>query len=318
MRDPRQRTFTIEQLISAIQENKDIVEIRQIISGIENINQVTNYGRTALYWAAKRGYVEIVGQLLAADGIDVDKATTYGVTPLLIAAKRGHLEVVGQLLAADGIEVNQADQDGTTPLYWAACKNNIEMVKELIALRANPHQVANNGRTALYFAARNNNIEMVMELLAYGADETSLTEAQQTHFAAVIAEGKALLIRNTRKAACALADTGRELKRVSIMQNHKCRKPDVSQQDENKLPEFTEAILAQIAAYATDIQRPNSLTQDKITKCAEVGTGSLEGTDLLGFFHHEAKFVVRNPGNTINNILKNGSQNPTNGQGLGG
>ncbi len=38
---------------------------------------------------------------------------------------------------------------------------------------------------------------------------------------------------------------------------------------------------------------------------------------MLGFFHHEAQFVERNPGNTIQSIL-NGNQNPANGQGLGG
>ena len=158
---------------------------------------------------------------------------------------------------------------------------------------------------------------MLRELLAHGADETSLNEAQQTQFAEAIAAGKTILIqRNTKSSACALADIGQELQRVSIMQNHECRESDVSQAQENKLPEFTEPILAQIAAYATDIQRPNSLTQDQITKCATVGTESLAKTDITQFNETDKKFVARNPGNTINNIL-NGNQNPIGGQELG-
>ena len=59
------------------------------------------------------------------------------------------------------------------------------------------------------------------------------------------------------------------------------------------------------------------LRQDQIKKCAEVGTESLAKTDITQFNETDKKFVARNPGNTINNIL-NGSQNPTNGQVLGG
>ena len=45
MRDSRQRTYTIEELISAIREDREIAEIRQIISGVEDINQPDNDGR---------------------------------------------------------------------------------------------------------------------------------------------------------------------------------------------------------------------------------------------------------------------------------
>ena len=102
-------------------------------------------------------------------------------------------------------------------------------------------------------------------MLAYGADETSLTLVQQTQCAEIIAAGKAILIaRNNRNSACAIADIGQELQRVSIIQNHPCREQAESQEHENKLPELPESVLAQIAAYATDLQRPNSLTQDQV------------------------------------------------------
>ena len=76
----------------------------------------------------------------------------------------------------------------------------------------------------------------------------------------------------------------------SIIQNHPCREQAESQEHENKLPELPESVLAQIAAYATDLQRPNSLTQDQITKCAAVGTESLKATDIE-LFHQENKKI---------------------------
>ena len=152
-------------------------------------------------------------------------------------------------------------------------------------------------------------------MLAYGADETSLTLEQQTQCAEIIAAGKAILIeRNTINSACAIADIGQELQRVSIIQTINVE-TNVSQVNENKLPELPESVLAQIAAYATDLQRPNSLTQDQITRCAAVGTESLKATDIELFFIKKIKkeFVSKTPGDTINNIL-NERQNSNNGQ----
>jgi ankyrin repeat protein len=358
MRNSGQIIHTIEELISAIKENRDITEISQIISGIEDINQAAYRGSTALHYAAAGGYAEIVAQLLAVEGVDVNKTGEGGKTALYMAALNGCVEIVTQLLAVEGVDVNQADQHGKTALYWTALYGRVEIVAKLLAAGADVNQAPTSGfdagrtalhwaalgghaeivtqllavgadvnqaptsgfdagRTALHWAALKGYTEIISHLLAYGADETLLTEAQQARYAESIAEGKAILIRNTKNSACALADTGRELQRVSIIQKHPCREQAESQAHENKLPELPESILAQIAAYATDLPRPNSLTQEQIKKCAEVGTECIEGTDMQEFFHYETKFVERDPGNTIQNIL-NGNQNPANGQGLGG
>ena len=44
------------------------------------------------------------------------------------------------------------------------------------------------------------------------------------------------------------------------------------QEHENNIAAFPESILAKIASYAAEIQRPNSCLPDQIIKCAEVGT----------------------------------------------
>ena len=275
MRTSRQITHTIEELISAIQENRNIAEIRQIISGIEDINQANEYGQTALYWAASNGRVEIVTQLLAA-GADVNIADSEGTTPLYIAAFYGFIEVVEKLLDA-GSNVRIAERFGTTPIDTAIFKGHKNIISKLIA---------------------------------YGADETLLTEERKAQYAKEIAEG--ILNRNTRSSALALANIGRELQRVTIMQNHPCREAALSQVHEKKLLELPESILALVAVYGAERQYPNNLNGSQSMRCAQLGTYSLEAYNDLEYFHYATKFADREPQNTIARIL-NGANNPGNG-----
>ncbi len=333
MRNSGQIIHTIEELISAIQEYGrqiisgigDIIQARpdgwtalhmaayngyaervaQLLAAGADVNQADEQGMTALHIAAQKGHVKIVAQLLAA-GADVNNANNYGTTAIYRAAYKGHAQAVRQLLAA-GADVNEANEYGRTALYVAAQKGHAQAVRQLLVAGADVNKADNDGWTALHIAAYKGHAEIISHLIAYGADETLLTEAQQARYAESIAEGKAILIRNTKNSACALADIGQELQRVSIIQNHPCREQAVSQEHENKLPELPESILAQIAAFATDIPRPNSLTQEQIEQCANVGTESLASTDENKFF------VARDPKNTIQNIL-NGNQNLNGGE----
>lgn len=72
-----------------------------------------------LQLASLLGLERVVGQLLAAPGIDVNAADEHGQTPLWWAVSEGHEAVVRQLLAAPGIDVNAADKNGRTPLIVA-------------------------------------------------------------------------------------------------------------------------------------------------------------------------------------------------------
>src|SRR5260221_13161984 len=61
-----------------------------------------------LWRAAKQGQAEQIEALLAK-GVDVDAETEYGVTALQFAAGRGHLDVVRVLLAHEA-DVNKRDR----------------------------------------------------------------------------------------------------------------------------------------------------------------------------------------------------------------
>jgi ankyrin repeat protein len=62
---------------------------------------------------------EIVGMLLAMDGIDLNLVdAAFGRTPLLWVVIHKHKEIVEMLLAMDGIDFNCEDSDSWTPLLW--------------------------------------------------------------------------------------------------------------------------------------------------------------------------------------------------------
>ena len=63
--------------------------------------------------AAKKGDLEKVKPLLD-NGAQVNHQDQYGMTALLWASINGHADVVGRLLAQEGVDVNQGDDDGAT------------------------------------------------------------------------------------------------------------------------------------------------------------------------------------------------------------
>lgn len=94
-------------------------------------------GGTALQAAARRGYLEVVERLLAAN-VDVNAAAAagFGKTALQAAVKGGHLGVVERLLAANA-DVNAAPgYGGQTALQAAAKRGHLKIVEMLLAANA--------------------------------------------------------------------------------------------------------------------------------------------------------------------------------------
>jgi ankyrin repeat protein len=94
------------------------------------LNQRDKNGVTPLYWAAHRGFSEVV-KLLIDKGADVNTTAGRGETPLHIAVCFGHLDTVKQLLAC-GAKVNCRDHSGMTPIHVAALSGHDYIIKELV------------------------------------------------------------------------------------------------------------------------------------------------------------------------------------------
>jgi outer membrane protein assembly factor BamB len=84
-----------------------------------------------LWRAAKDGQADLVEAVLAK-GLDADAETEYGVTALQFAADRGHLDVVRVLIARHA-NVNKRDRFyGASPLGAAAAKQHWQVVAALL------------------------------------------------------------------------------------------------------------------------------------------------------------------------------------------
>mmetsp|Transcript_15854 Transcript_15854/g.61946 ORF Transcript_15854/g.61946 Transcript_15854/m.61946 type:complete len:592 (+) Transcript_15854:15-1790(+) len=123
--------------------------------------------RTALYLASRRGHAPATA-LLLQHGADVEALLPDGTTPLLSAAHHGHADVV-RLLVDAGADVQVPRKSGATPLYIAAQEGLVPIVRLLLAAGAEVDTALKAGATPLYIAAQNGHAETVQLLLQHGA-----------------------------------------------------------------------------------------------------------------------------------------------------
>jgi len=111
--------------------------------------------------AARKGELENVKSLIAK-GAEVNAASEFGATALLFAADGGHTDVV-KLLLVSGADVNQKDTTyGSSPIDWAAGKGYAPIVEMLLA------HGATGGVDALSAAIDKDYVEVVKVVLASG------------------------------------------------------------------------------------------------------------------------------------------------------
>src|SRR5580698_4740841 len=156
-------------------------------------------GLTALVYAALADDVESVKVLLAA-GADINQVTDYGWSALLVATQNRYYKL-GEFLLEHGADVNLANKGGWTPLYLATDNRNIEsgdypvrkadmdhldFIKLLLDKGANVNArmkdttetrtvftnqwLDENGATAFLRASQSGDIVLMKLLLAHGAD----------------------------------------------------------------------------------------------------------------------------------------------------
>src|SRR5580698_2509865 len=156
-------------------------------------------GLTAMTYAALADDVESVKVLLAA-GADINQVTDYGWSALLVATQNRYYKL-GEFLLNHGADVNLANKGGWTPLYLATDNRNIESgdypvrkpdmdhldyIKLLLDKGANVNArmkdstetrtvftnqwLDENGATAFLRASQSGDVVLMKLLLAHGAD----------------------------------------------------------------------------------------------------------------------------------------------------
>jgi ankyrin repeat protein len=138
-------------------------------------------GSTALWWAARRGDIEVIS-LLLAKGAKVDKRSIEGWTPLFAAAHYNKPDAVRALLDA-GADIDAKTHpimtgawmtltpslydEKSTPIFTAADQGHIDVVRLLIERGANVN-LKKNGCTPLDAAKKSHHTEIENMLLDAG------------------------------------------------------------------------------------------------------------------------------------------------------
>ena len=95
-------------------------DVQQHLSQGVSVDAVDVEGRTALFFAAANGHLEIVELLLEKEA-DPDIANAQGNTALHWACARGESGTVAWLSTEAGSDPNAVNSEGATPLHAAAC-----------------------------------------------------------------------------------------------------------------------------------------------------------------------------------------------------
>ena len=132
----------------------------------ESINDQDKDGNTAFFFAAKKGYEDILDLLLEAKA-DPNLSNFRKRTPLMIAAYKGKVNIVNRLLQIDIVKeaINDQDKDGNTGFLLAARKGHEDTLELLLQAKADP--VLNNfkERTPLMESVIRGRMNTVIKLL---------------------------------------------------------------------------------------------------------------------------------------------------------
>ena len=96
-----------------------------------NVNSQNYAGLTALHVACNRGIIIMVRELLAVEGIDINKEDEQQNTPLHTACISGEKDVVFALIK-EGADVMKENKDEMIPLHLAVVERKLEIVKMIL------------------------------------------------------------------------------------------------------------------------------------------------------------------------------------------
>jgi ankyrin repeat protein len=151
--------------------------IQLLLDSNADINLEDKRGQTPLLWATQNGRENIVSELLASAGVDVDHSDSNGRAALSYAAELGYASVVQTLVSAHAY-VNSKDNTGRTPLIWATVTRRADIVQSLLASGfVDLDHRDSDGRTAIFHAA-SLGYDDIMELLMQNGANASCTDKE--------------------------------------------------------------------------------------------------------------------------------------------
>ena len=134
------------------------------------IDQGDARGRTALWWAAKRGD-STATSLLLRSGADTSKSPILAYSPLMVSLESQNQACV-RLILEYGAEIHKLSPHGWLPVHLACFYgSDIDIVENLLDGRISvDEQIQGDQETPLMIAAQEDHVRIVNYLIAHGAD----------------------------------------------------------------------------------------------------------------------------------------------------
>ena len=147
-------------------------------------------GWTGLHWVAYVGDERYLDPLCRGTNLDCE---VLGGTPLAWAADRGHISILENLLAR-GASPEHGAGDGGTPLYWAARGGQVGVVELLLNRGVDINSVNLRGSTSLAAAVQWGHEDIVALLIDRGADVRIPTKKGRLPLSVAAGNGDARIV----------------------------------------------------------------------------------------------------------------------------
>ena len=114
---------------------------------------------------------DVIDRLLQNKHCEINIQDDSGETAIFYAIKNGYLEIVDKLIV-NGSNIWHIDKYGETLLHYATTSDNPKVLERVLSLGLDVNYRGNNGWTPLMEAALYNCKEAIKILLEHGADTT--------------------------------------------------------------------------------------------------------------------------------------------------
>ncbi len=163
-------------IISALEGHLDC--IKYLVTHNADVNTKDNEGQTLLHISAEKGHLECI-EYLIGNKDDVNAKDKKGQTPLHISVKEGHLECMKYLIE-NNADVNVKDKQSQTPLHKSASRGHLECIKYLIENKAAVNEKDEKGQTPLHISVKQGHLKCMQYLIENKADVNAKDNEDQT------------------------------------------------------------------------------------------------------------------------------------------